>query len=80
MRFDDFFPELRILTVKQVAELIGYCEQHIYRMERAGKFPRLRQVGENRVGFLYIEIKAWVLARQLVTRQHDDSGAHARPA
>ena len=34
-----------------------------WRLERAGKFPRRRQISPNRVGWLESEVQAWVEAR-----------------
>ena len=60
---NDPFAHIRILTMKQVCELTTYTAQHIYRLIRAGKFPRPIRLGLNRIGFRQVEIEAWMDAR-----------------
>jgi len=55
----------RLLTVREVAALLRYTPQHIYRLEREGKIPRRRQIGESRVAFIEAEITAWIESRPL---------------
>lgn len=43
--------------------LTGYSRTHIYRMERAGTFPRRRKLGLNKIGFLRTEYEAWARSR-----------------
>jgi prophage regulatory protein len=54
---------LRILTQKEVCDLVRYTPQHIRRLEKAGKFPRRLQLGPNKVGWRLIDIEAWLAAR-----------------
>lgn len=53
-------PDLRILSMKEVCELTGYSRTHIYRLERAGKFPRRRKLGLAKIGFLRSEFHTWI--------------------
>ena len=52
--------DLRILSMKEVCELTGYSRTHIYRLERAGRFPRRRKLGLAKVGFLRSEFQDWI--------------------
>lgn len=54
---------LRIITQKQLRALVPYTPHHILRLEKAGKFPRRMQLGQNRVGWRLIDIEAWIAAR-----------------
>ncbi len=62
----DTFARLRLLTRKEVLSLVPYTAQHIYRLERAGKFPRRVRVGENRVAWRQIDIEEWLQNRAVV--------------
>jgi prophage regulatory protein len=53
----------RILRQRQVCEKVGYSTMHIYRLEKAGKFPRRVRLGPNSVGFVAEEVDAWIEAR-----------------
>mgnify|MGYP000933054929 FL=1 len=54
---------LRIITQKELRGLVPYTPQHVLRLEKAGKFPRRMQLGQNRVGWRLIDIEAWITAR-----------------
>jgi prophage regulatory protein len=51
------FPELKS------AKGIHYCRMHIDRLEKAGKFPKRVQIGQNSVAWLEHEVDAWIKAR-----------------
>lgn len=53
-----------IITKKQLKLMVPYSGQHISRLERAGMFPRRVPLGENRVGWVLAEVRAWVAARK----------------
>jgi len=54
---------LRIVTQKELTLLVPYTQQHIRRLEKAGKFPRRLKLGQNRVGWRLIDIEAWIAVR-----------------
>lgn len=54
---------IRIITKKQLREIVPYSHQHIWRLEREGKFPRRVKLGAKRVGWLYSDIEKWVHER-----------------
>tara|TARA_R100000750_G_scaffold62842_1_gene58472 strand:+ start:4037 stop:4261 length:225 start_codon:yes stop_codon:yes gene_type:complete len=62
---------MRILSKRQVKELVLYSPQHIARMEKAGLFPRRVQLGVNRVGWVEAEVLAW-LEERLARREVQD--------
>lgn len=54
---------MRILSKKQVKELVLYSPQHIARLEKAEKFPKRIQLGPNRVGWVESEVLDWIQTR-----------------
>lgn len=57
---------LRLLSKKQVRELVLYSYAHIDRLEKAGQFPqrvRLSTHRTGRVGYVESEIQAWLKER-----------------
>ncbi|MEQ1671525.1 MAG: AlpA family phage regulatory protein [Hyphomicrobium sp.] len=63
---------VRVLTMRQLREVIPYTPQHIYRLEAAGKFPSRIRIGENRVVWLQAEIIQWLSERPRVTPRDAD--------
>jgi prophage regulatory protein len=55
----------RILTYPELKSLkgIGYCRQHLRRMEDAGEFPCRIQLSPGRVGWYEHEIDEWLRKR-----------------
>lgn len=54
---------MRILSKRQVKELVLYSPQHIARLEKAGQFPKRVQLGLNRVGWVEGEVLEWLEER-----------------
>ncbi len=54
---------MRILSKRQVKELVLYSPQHIARLEKAGLFPKRVQLGPNRVGWVEAEVLDWLNQR-----------------
>lgn len=59
---------MRILSKRQVKELVLYSPQHIARLEKAGQFPQRVQLGPNRVGWVEAEVLDW-LEQRLANRE-----------
>lgn len=58
--------KMRLLSKKQVRELVLYSPAHIDRLEQAGQFPkrvRLSPHRTGRVGWLEDEIMAWIQSK-----------------
>ncbi len=49
---------MRIISWRQLKEMVPWSRQHLSRLEKAGKFPQRVQIGQNRVGWVYGEIVA----------------------
>ena len=54
---------MRILSKRQLKELVLYSPQHIARLEKAGKFPKRVQLGPKRVGWVEDEVLDWLQQR-----------------
>jgi len=54
---------MRILSKRQLKELVLYSPQHIARLEAAGQFPKRVQLGYNRVGWIEQEVLDWLQER-----------------
>ncbi|MBT2132356.1 helix-turn-helix transcriptional regulator [Aliiroseovarius lamellibrachiae] len=59
---------MRILSKRQLRELVLYSPQHIARLEKAGLFPLRVQLGPNRVGWVESEVLEW-LEHRLANRE-----------
>jgi prophage regulatory protein len=53
----------RIMSKKELRQLVLYSSEHIRRLERAGKFPKRVVLGPGRVGWLESEVWAWLEKR-----------------
>ena len=54
---------MRIISKRQLKELVLYSPQHIARLEAAGKFPKRVKLGNNRVGWVEQEVLDWLQER-----------------
>jgi prophage regulatory protein len=59
-----FSPIDRIIMAAERRLLVPYSDMHIYRMEKAGKFPQRIKLGPNRVGWSLQEVTDWIDARK----------------
>ncbi len=62
--------EMRLLSKRQVKEMVLYSPQHIARLEAAGQFPKRVQLGANRVGWVEDEVLDWL--QQKIDRRDKD--------
>lgn len=54
---------MRLLSKRQLKELVLYSPQHIARLEKARKFPLRVILGPNRVGWVETEVLDWLQTR-----------------
>ena len=54
---------MRMLSKRQLKELVLYSPQHVARLEAAGQFPKRVQLGANRVGWVEDEVLDWLQER-----------------
>ena len=65
---------LRLLSKKQLKELVLYSHQHIQRLENDGLFPKRVRLGNyrgSRVGWIESEVRAWLQER--IERRNSDT-------
>ncbi len=57
--------EMQLVSKKELKAAFGipYSFQHVARLEKAGRFPKRIQLGQNRVAWLRSEIEAWIAER-----------------
>jgi prophage regulatory protein len=53
----------RLLRLPEVMKLTGLSRATIYRLERAGRFPRRARISDNSVGWYEREVLAWQQGR-----------------
>jgi len=53
---------MRLLSKKQVREVVLYSPAHIARLEAAGLFPKRVRLGAGRVGWVEEEVQDWLHA------------------
>ena len=57
---------MRLLSKRQLKELVLYCPQHIQRLENANRFPKRVRLGNgprSRVGWIEGEVMEWLQKR-----------------
>ena len=54
---------MRLLSKRQLKEIVLYSPQHIARLEKAGMFHKRVQIGPNRVGWVEDEVRDWLQTR-----------------
>ena len=63
-------PPDRIITAPERRLLVPYSDMHIWRLEKAGIFPRRIRLGPNRVGWSLREVGSADDRRWLLRRRH----------
>lgn len=64
---------MRILSKRQLRELVLYSPQHVARLEKAKAFPKRIQLGQCRVGWIEQEVLDWLAER--ITRRDTPDGS-----
>jgi Predicted transcriptional regulator len=64
-------PEKRALSHKAVLERVPVSRTTLWRMERAGQFPKRIQISPNRVAWLESDVDAWLEARKAAHGSND---------
>lgn len=62
----------RFLTFKQVRDRTGLSRSTIWRLERAGKFPRHHRISPNRVAWDESAINEWI-EKMIFSGNHESS-------
>ena len=73
---DDHTSLEKFIMLPQVREVVPYSASHLWRLERAGQFPKRVRLGGNRIAWVQSEVSAWVeskLASRSDSTQHGAS-------
>ena len=54
----------RIIREQELLRLVPYSSMHIWRLEKAGRFPARVHLGPARVGWSLREVEEWIEARK----------------
>ena len=49
----------RVIRKPELLNMLGLSDPTVYRMEKAGRFPKRLQLGGNSVGWLASEVEGW---------------------
>jgi predicted DNA-binding transcriptional regulator AlpA len=55
--------DLKVLTLKECAEIIGISFETLKRMNRRGEGPKTIQLSPRRIGVRIVDLRAWQDAR-----------------
>ena len=66
---------MQVLRSKAAAEKAGYCQEHIRRLVKAGKFPAPIRLGEKRVVWIESEIDDWLEGKR---QERDAAGGEVQ--
>lgn len=50
----------RIITKRELRQMVPYSPQYILKLEKRGRFPKRIRLGERRVGWLLSDVEAWI--------------------
>lgn len=64
---------MKLLSKRQVREMVLYSPQHIARLEKAKKFPIRVRLGQGRVGWVESEVEDWLTQRIAERDAHTSS-------
>ena len=64
---------MRFLRIDEVIDKVGLSRPTIWRLERAGEFPKRRQLGRNSVGWVEEEVEEWMESRVVVASESGGS-------
>jgi prophage regulatory protein len=54
---------MKLLRIREVMEITCLSRMTIYRMEKAGEFPRRRRLGTNSVAWIESDVSSWIETR-----------------
>ena len=72
-------PSERLIRVDDVKRLTGISRTQIWRLEKAGKFPRRRKIGANSVAWVLGEVLDFCRTREVVVVGMNHAQTSDRP-
>ena len=67
----------RILRRAEVLAITGLSHSTVWRLEKAGQFPRRRQISAGTVGWIASEVEEWLKSRPAVVGGEEDGEERA---
>jgi prophage regulatory protein len=58
----------RLLRVPEVCKMTGLSRQTIWRLQRAGKFPRRVLISRKAIGWYESDVREWIIGRARAPR------------
>lgn len=71
---------MQFIRPRQVLEMIGVSRTTLWRMVRAGTFPRPVRITERNCGFVLETVEAWMKARAAGLTWEPDHGTEGGPS
>jgi prophage regulatory protein len=65
---------MKLLRIREVMEITCLSRMTLYRMEKAGDFPRRRRLGINSVAWVEDEVNTWIEARPPIATSNNRHG------
>ena len=62
---------MQLLRLDDVKRYTGLSSTSIWRLEKAGNFPKRRQIGPHSVAWLSTELTEWIESRPIVDTAHE---------
>jgi len=56
----------RLIGITELCRITSLSRTTIWRLERAGNFPRRRKIAPNRVGWIFREAQTWIREREAI--------------
>ena len=66
-------PIKRIIRKKELLSMIALSDATVWRMEKAGNFPKRLQLGGNSCGWLIAEVDDWIASRAAARTENNKS-------
>ena len=69
---------MKLISIRELDGMgVSYSRAHIYRLVRAGKFPKPIKLGENRIAWVEAEVDEWI-NNKIAERDADMGCPHDR--
>ncbi len=59
----------KLMRMKDLTEMTGFCSDHIYRMIRNGSFPKQIKISSRASAWLTSDVDAWLEERIKLSRE-----------
>ncbi len=57
---DDLIEDVRLIAIGELRQLVPFSDAHLWRLEKAGKFPKRIKLSNHRVAWSFREIRLWI--------------------